>query len=68
MSNTLDDPSVFRGWMVDEFTMTGGPASYETGFVGYLIDNHGDLFEIHPTRIDGKPFTFPSGPGRCDPI
>lgn len=67
-SNTLDDPSVYRGWMVDEFTMTGGPASYETSFAGFLIDNHADLFEIHPTRIEGDPFTFPSGPGRCDPI
>lgn len=69
VTNTLDDSTLFRGWMVDDFTMTGdGPAAFATGFAGFHLNNFADVWELHPVSVYGDPIGFPSGPAHCDPI
>lgn len=67
--NSAATPMLFSGVMVDTFVLSGGPASIDNGFEGtYVEDNSAGTFGIYPTSVSGDPFTFPSGPGRCDPI
>lgn len=69
--NSAGDPFLFTGTMTDSFRLVGGPLAFTNGFDADVIDSLGNppfIFEAHPTSVTGDPFTFPSGPGRCDPI
>jgi hypothetical protein len=72
LSNTLADPGLFSGHMIDSFTLAGqGPAHLSNGFVAvYTTD--GTSFGAEPFSSRGDPISFAPFPqgitNRCDPL
>ncbi len=53
-----------NGGFIDHFNVSGnGPAAYVTQFKAVFTDAG-----IIPVWVHGDPYTFPLGPGRCDPL
>lgn len=69
-ANSVASPNVFRGRMIDSFRLSGdGPIRLNNGFVANTVDDRtAGTFTLDPVSSRGDPFTFPSGPGRCDPL
>ena len=53
-----------NGGFTDQFSVSGnGPAAYVTAFKAVFTGAG-----INPVWVHGDPYTFPLGPGRCDPL
>jgi hypothetical protein len=68
ISNTVASPDVFTGLMTDHFSNSGsGPAKLNNGFVANVTFT-ATSFSAVPISSHGDPFSFPFGPGLCDPL
>jgi hypothetical protein len=69
VTNSVDEPGLYHGTMTDRFELIGAPLGFENGFEAVVTDDlQGAVFEAIPIEIDGDPFDFDAGTGRCDPI
>ena len=69
VSNTVAEPDLYRGVMVDLFLLRGsGPATLSNGFTARITTNFADVFEFDPISSFGDPLDFATGEGRCDPL
>jgi hypothetical protein len=69
ISNTLADPAVFSGPMVDSFSLAGqGPIRLHAGFVA-IFTNDAGTFHFAPLHSFGDPIKFTDPwAHRCDPL
>lgn len=69
ISNTLADPAVFSGPMVDSFSLAGqGPIRLHAGFVA-IFTNDAGTFHFVPLNSFGDPIKFTDPwAHRCDPL
>ena len=70
-ANSVAQPAIFNGTMVDQFSLSGGgPANFTNGFSGTTYeDTSNGTFLITSTQwVHGDPITFPVVTSRCDPL
>jgi hypothetical protein len=69
IKNTLADPAVFSGPMIDSFSLTGpGPIRLRAGFVA-IFTNDAGTFHFAPLHSYGDPIKFTDPwAHRCDPL
>jgi hypothetical protein len=72
ISNTLANPGLFSGQMIDSFTLAGqGPAQLSNGFVA-VFTTDGTSFGFEPLTSRGDPIAFRPFPqgfdAHCDPL
>jgi hypothetical protein len=70
VSNTRRRPQVYKGIMIDVFTLQGtGPATLSNGFLAkYTTDLTPDLFRLRPIDAFGDPIDFETVTAHCDPL
>jgi hypothetical protein len=68
--NSIAEPDIYRGVMVDQFSISGGgPANLSNGFRADIVENFDALtFEVTPVWIKGDPRSFPDLAVHCDPL
>jgi hypothetical protein len=68
-SNSREWTNLWSGVFDDRFSLSGdGPITLENGFTAVTVsDTSANTFGFYPTKSHGDPFTFPTGPNRCDP-
>jgi hypothetical protein len=72
VSNTRRRPKVYKGIMIDVFTLQGtGPATLSNGFLAKLTTDLTptfDLFRLRPIDAFGDPIEFETVTAHCDPL
>ena len=72
VSNTRRRPQVYKGIMIDVFTLQGtGPATLSNGFLAKFttdLSETFDLFRLRPIDAFGDPIDFETGAAICDPL
>jgi hypothetical protein len=68
VSNTVANPGVFSGIMIDSFSLAGkGPARLHNGFVAVFTTDFSS-FSFEPLHSRGDPIDFATGAAHCDPL
>jgi hypothetical protein len=72
VTNTRRRPKVYRGFMIDVFTLQGtGPATLSNGFLARFttdLSETFDLFRLRPIDAFGDPIDFETVTAHCDPL
>jgi hypothetical protein len=72
VSNTRRRPKVYKGIMIDVFTLQGtGPATLSNGFLAKFTTDLTptfDLFRLRPIDAFGDPIDFETVTAHCDPL